>query len=157
MTRWIIRRVLPLLALFLLGMYLAGVAHAEQLFMARSQQAFPEAMATLQSAISEHGYTVSRVQRVDLGLRGSGYKTDKYRIVFFGKPEQVRRLTQRYPQLIPYLPWPVTIFAERDQTLAVTTNPEALQALQTDAELRRVFRQWSGDLRAIMDEVRNTQ
>lgn len=151
MTKWSVRRLLPLLCLLL-----AGAAHAEQLFMARSQQAFPEAMLTLQSAITEHGYKVTRVQRVDIGLTGSGFKTDKYRVVFFGKPQEVRELTARYPQLIPYLPWPVTIFAEGDQTLVVTANPEALQALQTNAELRKVFRHWTDDLRAIMDEVRNT-
>ncbi len=34
---------------------------------------FPEAMNALQSAIAEEGYKVSRVQRVDIGLTGSGY------------------------------------------------------------------------------------
>ena len=43
-------------------------------------------MAVLQHAIGTQGYTLSRVQRVDIGLTESGFKTDKYRVVFFGKP-----------------------------------------------------------------------
>jgi len=53
------------------------VANAEDIVMARSTLAFPEAMLALQESIREHGYTLSRVQRVDIGLTGMGYKTDK--------------------------------------------------------------------------------
>lgn len=129
--------------------------NADELFMVRSTQAFPEAMTTLQGAIVAHGYKVARVQRVDIGLTDSGFATDKYRIVFFGKPEQVRELTERYPQMIPYLPWPITIFAEGEETLLVTSNPAALTALASTAELQQVFARWSGDIRAILEEVRN--
>jgi hypothetical protein len=61
------------------------LAIAEEIVMTRSVLAFPEAMLALQESIRAHGYTVSRVQRIDIGLTGMGYKTDKYRIVFAGK------------------------------------------------------------------------
>jgi len=142
-------------ALLLLGV--SAAVRADQLFMVRSVQAFPEAMTTLQGAVVAHGYKVARVQRVDIGLTGSGFETDKYRIVFFAKADEVRDLTERYPQLIPYLPWPITIFAEGEETLLVTSNPAELTALSSSPELQQVFARWSSDIRAILEDVRSAE
>lgn len=143
-----------LVLLVLLCVGLTSVSHADELFMVRSSHAFPETMATLQEVISRHGYTVSRVQRVDIGLTDSGFKTDMYRLVFFARPDELRDLSQRYPQLIPYLPWPITIFAEGEETLLVTANPAELHALAHNDELKQLFRRWSTEFRAILEEVR---
>lgn len=132
----------------------SAAALADELFMVRSSHAFPETMATLQEVITRHGYTVSRVQRVDIGLTDSGFTTDMYRLVFFAKPDELRELSQRYPHLIPYLPWPVTIFAEGEETLLVTANPAELHALAHNDELKQLFRRWSVEFRAILEEVR---
>ena len=70
---------------------------ANELLMVRTQQTFPEAMLTLQTSIREHGYSITRVQRIDIGLTGMGYKTDKYRIVFVGKPKEIQYLVDKYP------------------------------------------------------------
>ncbi len=131
-----------------------ALVHAEHLFMARSAQAFPEAMLTLQEAIRARGYTVARVQRVDIGLTKSGFKTDKYRIVFLGKHEEVRRLVRRYPELAAYLPLKIAIFAEGNQTLVVTTNPLVLAEFFPAPDLAPVFRRWAADLEAIFDQMR---
>ena len=59
----------------LLGIFLLLViatSHAENLTMARTKQTFPEAMLKLQETIGDLGYTVSRVQRIDIGLTSSG-------------------------------------------------------------------------------------
>lgn len=129
-------------------------ASAEELLMARSPRDFPEAMLALQTAITEHGYVVSRVQRVDIGLTGSGFQTDKYRVVFFGKPEEMRSLSAKYPQLIPYLPLHMTIFAEQAETLVVMEDPQRLQALVTDPDMAYQFRRWRNDALSILDELR---
>ncbi|MEW6648295.1 MAG: DUF302 domain-containing protein [Pseudomonadota bacterium] len=142
-----------LLSLLLTFGLSAGVA-ADELFMVRSSHAFPETMSTLQEVITRHGYTVSRVQRVDIGLTDSGFKTDMYRLVFFAKPAELRDLSQRYPHLIPYLPWPITIFAEGEETLLVTANPAELHALAHNDELKQLFQRWSVEYRAILEEVR---
>lgn len=136
---------------------MSAASQADELFMVRSGQSFPEAMSTLQQAITDHGYTLARVQRVDIGLTGSGFQTDKYRIVFFGKPEEIRRLSRLYPQLIPYLPLQLTIFAEGEETLVVTANPVELRALASGPELEELFRRWSSDIRAILEDVRNAE
>ncbi|WP_303907749.1 DUF302 domain-containing protein [Thiohalomonas denitrificans] len=139
--------------LLLLGLFSAGVANAQPLLMVRAQQSFPETMLALQGVISDHGYRVSRVQRVDVGLTASGYATDKYRIVFYGKPEQVRSLTAKYSQLIPYLPQKITIFAEEEETLVTTVDPAFFRKLVADPEAHVIFKQWRSDVESMLDEL----
>ena len=126
----------------------------DRLLTVRSNQAFPEAMLALQEAISARGYKVARVQHVDVGLSKAGYKTDKYRIVFYGKTKEVRRLTAKYPDLIPYLPQSFSIFAEQDQTLIVAVDLMYLSLGYTAPELQPVFKRWSKDVRAILAKLR---
>ena len=142
---------LMLLAVFSLGSAAAG---ADEMLIARSSQNFEEAMSTLQNAVTQHGYKVARVQRVDIGLTAKGYKTDKYRVVFFGTPEEIAMLTRKYPDLIPYLPLSVAIFAEGGNTLISTARPGLLAEFYPDPELKPIFMRWEKDLVSIFDEVR---
>ena len=130
------------------------MAQADNLLMARSPHAFPEAMLALQTSIHAHGYTVSRVQRVDVGLKRSGYQTDKYRIVFFGKADEVRQLLQRHPQLAPYLPLKITLFAEQDDTLLTTFDPQMLRRLVPEPDMVAQLNHWEQDVLAILDDMR---
>ena len=127
--------------------------YAEDMIMIRSVLAFPEAMNVLQESISAHGYTVSRVQRIDVGLTGMGYQTDKYRIVFAGKIDEIRMLTEKAPQLIPYMPPKISIFAEGDQTVLVTINPSVYARIAGDAIDPVFFARWESDLRSIFHDV----
>lgn len=124
---------------------------AEDMLMARSHQSFPETMSVLQAAISEQGYKLSRVQRVDIGLTAMGYDTDKYRVVFFGRKDEMDNLIARYPQLTAYLPLKISIFAEGEQTILATINPEFLSLLFPQEELKPVFTRWSSDIREIIE------
>ncbi|MBI5040458.1 MAG: DUF302 domain-containing protein [Gammaproteobacteria bacterium] len=148
-----LRHVLLVLLVFVA----VASAHGEDLLMVRSPAQFEESMASLQQAIGAQGYTLSRVQRVDIGLSESGFKTDKYRVVFFGKPAEIRALSARYPDLIPYLPLQVAIFAEGDETVLIAANPVHLRAAYADSELGGVFARWEQDLRAILERVRETE
>jgi uncharacterized protein (DUF302 family) len=127
--------------------------NAEEILMARSLQPFPEAMLALQESIRDHGYTVSRVQRVDIGLTGMGYKTDKYRIVFLGKIDEVREIAGKAPRMIPYLPLKISIFAEDSQTILIASNPRLYAAIAGDAVDPAVFERWESDLRSILHDV----
>lgn len=148
---------LPVL-LMLVCMVAAPVpAGAEQLLIVRSSQAFEEAMSTLQGAISGAGYKVARVQRVDIGLEGHGYHSDKYRVVFYGKAEEIAQLSAKYPELIPYLPLNVAIFAEGDNTILTTNRPGVLEEFFPAPELKAVFARWEKDLIRILDEVREAK
>lgn len=146
-----------LLSALVLVLGLAGPVAAEELLMARISQPFPEAMNSLQQAIRARGYTVSRVQRVDVGLTASGFQTAEYRIVFFGKTDEIRALSAAYPEVIPYLPLNIVIFAEGDDTLILTTNPLKLGEFFDKPGLRTQFRSWEKDLRAIFDDVTRAQ
>jgi uncharacterized protein (DUF302 family) len=138
-----------------LAMLLPTVAGAEELIMTRSLQSFPEVMTELQDSIVAHGYTVSRVQRIDIGLAGRGYKTDKYRIVFAGKIDEIRMLTEKAPQLVPYLPPKIAIFSEGDQTVLVTLNPRIYAEIAGDAIDPVIFERWENDLRSTFSDVGN--
>lgn len=140
-------------AALLLLACLAAPALAEDLLMTRSSQAFPETMLALQQAIADQGYTLSRVQRVDIGLTAMGYETDKYRVVFFGKPEEIRWLTETHPETIPYLPLKIAIFAEDGDTLLVAINPAHFTQFFDAPELKDVFLRWERDFRAILNAV----
>lgn len=141
----------------LLMLAVAAAPHAEDLLMVRSPAQFEESMAALQEAIAAQGYTVSRVQRVDIGLTEFGYQTDKYRVVFFGRPDEVRALSARYPELVPHLPLQVAIFAEGEETLLVTANPLDLAASYANPELERTFARWERDVRSILEKVRQAE
>lgn len=126
---------------------------AQELLMTRSIVPFPEAMLALQDSIRDHGYTLSHVQRVDIGLTGMGYKTDKYRLVFFGKSEEVRMLLEAVPDLIPYLPQNISIFAEGEQTILVTANPLFFAEIAADQVDPVIFQRWESDMRSILHDV----
>ncbi len=133
------------------------MAEAEDMIMTRSVLPFPEAMLALQESISGHGYKVSRVQRIDIGLTGMGYQTDKYRIVFAGKIDEIRMLTEKAPQLIPYMPPKISIFAEGEQTVLVTINPEVYAQIAGDAIDPAFFARWESDLRSIFHDVNSAR
>jgi uncharacterized protein (DUF302 family) len=137
----------------LLAWQFAVPVNAEEILMARSLQPFPEAMLALQESIRDHGYTVSRVQRVDIGLTGMGYKTDKYRIVFLGKIDEVREIAVKAPRMIPYLPLKISIFAEDGRTILIAPNPRLYAAIAGDAVDPAVFERWESDLRSILHDV----
>lgn len=147
-------KILPLNVLLVLGaLALLQQANAQEIIMTRSQQPFPETMLVLQESIRAHGYTVSRVQRIDIGLTGMGYKTDKYRIVFAGKPDEIRMLSEKAPQLIPYLPPKISIFAEGEQTVLVTIHPQIFARIAGDAIDPVFFQRWESDLLSIFHDV----
>jgi uncharacterized protein (DUF302 family) len=143
--------------LLLMLMFLLPPAWGEDLLMIRVKRAFPEAMNAVQLAVKSHGYTVSRVQRVDVGLHASGFQTAEYRVVFFAKPDELHKLSARYPELIPYLPWQLVVIAEADDTLIVTANPSNLNEFFKHPELQALFVTWEGDVRAILDSLQQAK
>ena len=141
-----------IVALFLIS--LSTLLQAEDLIMLRSGQPFPETMSSLQQVIKQHGYVVSRVQRVDIGLTKMGYKTDKYRVVFFGKHKELQKLSDDYPELTAYLPLKIAIFSEGTETLLVISDPIKFAEMFPDKVLKQYFSRWSNDVVAIFNDIR---
>lgn len=149
-----IMRSLSFLLMMLFSLSSQAVVTGEMI-MVRSSEAFPETMSTLQQAISDRGYSLSRVQRVDVGLTAKGYATDKYRVVFFGKGEQIKQLAAEHPQLIPYLPLKIAIYAEGDNTILISANPASFNDMFDMPQLKPVFNQWQRDIIDILNSVQS--
>lgn len=146
-----LRRWLPwmlMLSLF------AGLVQAQPTLMTRTGMKFEDAIDVLNQTLGEYGYTVAHVQRCDGGMTDFGYKSDFYRVVFFGKLDEVRRLSQSHPELVPFLPLKILLFAEKDETVLVALNPLDLARHFEAEDLQVQFQRWNSDLRAILEEMR---
>ena len=131
-------------------------SQAEGLMMSRTKQSFPEAMLKLQETIIDLGYKISRVQRIDIGLTKSGYATDKYRIVFFATEREVAIISEKHPHLIPYIPWKIAIFAEKEDTLLVSADPlQFTNKKHPDAD--KYLLKWKKDIQKIMNILRQSE
>lgn len=146
-----------LAALLLLTAIWAAPVRADDLLMVRSELMYPEAMMVLQNAIKAQGYTITRLQEVNENLAKRHYKSDMYRVVFFGKYDEVKSLAANYPDLIPFLPLNITIFAEGNNTIVLTAHPRTFEEFFPDPKLKPVFERWEADLQKIMDTVRETK
>lgn len=133
---------------------MAGTVNAETILMARSHEKYSVVIDKTKKTLEGHGYTVSHEQRCDGGLKKFGYNTDTYRVLFFGKPEEVRYLSKTYPALIPYLPLKLAVYAEGDDILVASFNPEAYSLFFPQKELKIQFSRWKSDLDSIFKEIR---
>lgn len=124
--------------------------------MARTKQSFPEAMLKLQETIRDFDYTVSRVQRIDIGLTKSGYATDKYRIVFFATEKEIDLISKKYPHLTPYIPWKIAIFAEQQDTLLVSANPMQFSDKKYPGA-DKYLSKWKKDIEKILNILRESE
>jgi len=126
----------------------------EPLLMVRSSKPFNATLDQLSSAITYNDYKISRIQRVDVGLTKTGFKTGKYRIVFFGKSAEVDPLANKYPDLVPFVPLKIVIFEEDKETILLALNPHQLRKLVPNKELYPYFTRWEKDLRNILDTAK---
>jgi len=135
---------------------LALPVQADQtLVMARSNAKAAHVMDVLKETLPEYGYSVAHVQRCDGGMAEFDYKTDFYRVVFFGKVEEVRRILARHPEMSPYLPLKIAVIAENNETLLAAMDPRALAPMfPDDAELQLQLSRWYNDIQAMLDEMR---
>ena len=141
-------------ALLFLAIGYSGSSLALPMMMARSMQSAEITMETLQQALVDYGYTIAHEQRCDGGLSDFDYKTDYYRVVFFGKIEEVRKLSSKYPELIPYLPLKIAVFAEGEETVLSAFNPVDLSEYFDAPELNVQFMRWYNDINAIFNDIR---
>ena len=139
-----------------LVLLLAFPVQAEQtLVMARSSAKAAQVMEVLRETLPEYGYSVAHVQRCDGGMAEFDYKTDFYRVVLFGKVEEVRRILARHPEMSPYLPLKIAVIAENNETLLAAMDPRALSPMfPDDPELQLQFSRWHSDIQAMLDEMR---
>lgn len=134
----------------------SGIAFSDNMIMGRVPMRGEIVLEYVKSSIEEHGYTVAHIQLCDGGMKDFGYKSDLYRVVFFGKIAEVRAISERYPELVSYVPLKIAVIAEKDETLLSVLNPQALAPFFTDEEVQIQFARWSNDLESIFEDVRRS-
>jgi len=145
-------RALSLIILLLFS----TTAAADNMVMGRVSLRGEIVLEYLTSSIEEHGYAIAHIQLCDGGMTDFGYKSDLYRVVFFGKIDEVRKISARYPELVAYLPLKIAVIAEKDETLLTVLDPDALAPFYRDRELRIQFARWKSDLMSIFEDVRRS-
>ncbi|HHI75970.1 MAG TPA: hypothetical protein ENJ94_02245 [Gammaproteobacteria bacterium] len=149
-------RIARLAVLFLtLCLALPAVAdHAQQMLMSRVAMKSELAIEYLKTAIEEHGYALAHIQKCDSGLAGFGFHSDTYRVLFFGKLAEVRRISDEHPEFTPYLPLKIAVEAEKDETLMVAVDPTTFERyFAGDEEMIVQFRRWRNDILSIFQDV----
>jgi len=127
--------------------------HADEMFLSgRCEAPFPESMLDLREYIENKGYTISRVQRVDIGLKERGYKTGLYRVIFFGKNSEIQYIRKNHPGLIPYIPLSITVFENGEYTHISAVNPNTLQTLYDSEKIKSLLAAWSLDVLSIFKD-----
>lgn len=140
----------PVLLLLLL---ISTTAHAENMIMLRVHHSFETTMILVKQKLNDYGYKVAHIQKCDGGLSDFGYKTDEYRSIFFGKFEEMRYLSAKYPMLIPYVPLKIAVMREKDTVVIAAINPDMYSDFFHEKELAIQFGRWENDIRAIFEEV----
>lgn len=133
---------------------LAASAAADNMLMGRIPLRAEIVLEYVKGSVEEHGYKVAHVQLCDGGMKDFGYVSDVYRVVFFGKVDEVRWAVQRYPELAAYLPLKMAVIAEKDETLLAIVNPEVLAPFFPNEEVQIQLARWQSDLVSILDDVR---
>ncbi len=139
----------------LLLLLCGGNALADTMVMARIAMKAELALEYVKSSVEEHGYSIAHIQLCDGGMKEFGYKSDVYRVVFFGKVEEVRQISEKYPEFVSYLPLKMTVVAERDETVLTIVNPKAFAPYYAgNEELQIQFGRWYNDIVSIINDVR---
>ena len=138
----------------LLLLFTALTVHADNMLMARIPLRAEVALEYVKASIEEHGYAIAHLQLCDGGMTDFGYESDVYRVIFFGKIDEVRRISEDHPELVSYLPLKIAVIAERDETLLVALDPEALARFYTDQGIQIQLGRWQNDVRSIFADVR---
>jgi len=147
-----ITRITSYLSLILLLM--VGNAFADNMVMARVPMKADLTFEHLKDAIEGHGYSVAHVQLCDGGMKEFGYKSDLYRVVFFGKIEEVSHISEDHPEFVPYVPLKMTVVAERGETLLSIVNPQTYAVYYpNDKDMQIQFARWYNDILSILSDM----
>lgn len=140
----------------ILGLVLLVVAQgisASDMLMARVTMKADLAIEYLKTSLEEHGYSIAHIQLCDGGMEEFGYKSDFYRVIFFGKGEEVRRISKTHPEMAAFMPLKVAVIAEKKETLLTIVNPMTLAAYFPNNEMQMQFSRWFNDIQSIFDDM----
>jgi hypothetical protein len=76
-------------------------------------------------------------------------------VVFYGKKDEVDLISEKYPYLIPYIPWKIAIFAEQEDTLMVTADPMVFSNKKYPGA-DKYLKEWKKDIHKILAIMQTT-
>ena len=129
------------------------LATCDNIENAQTRDDFPEVMLTLQTNIQARGYQVSRVQKVDVGMKQAGYAIDEYRVVFFAKPDEVKTILEEFPEFGSFLPLSITIYRDGDMTRLVGMPFALPRAHASEQKLETMIARWEKDTTDIIRQT----
>jgi len=147
---------MSLLKAFFIGLLTLSLSMpllAENFLSIRARAPFDATLQEAESLIEGYGYKLAHVQRCDGGMADFCYKSDFYRILFIGKLDEFRQITANHPQLVPFLPLKVLIFAENNDTIVSVLNPLMLMDSVDDEAVKIQLMRWHSDLSAMLNEL----
>ncbi len=131
--------------------------HAQYVLTARSPLPFAAAFEEVKAGLQARGYKIAHVQTCNLAMNELGYQTEGYHVVFFGKLEEIRKISAEHPEMIPFLPLKIAIFAEHRETVLAALDPTGVVAGQSDPDLRIQASRWRNDIRSLFVDLREAQ
>lgn len=147
---------MKLITLFLL--LITTHTFANSVIMEKTSYDFSHTWLNLQKYTKKQGYTVSFKQRCDLGLKKVHYDSNKYRVLFFGKYQEIKDITSRNPEITPHLPLSITSIEGYDDeniTTLVSASPKAWLSLVKSKQDKAIVNQWHLDILQIIQNTKN--
>ena len=74
-----------------------------------------------------------------------------------GKYQEVHELSEKFPEIVPFLPLKFLVFAENDETVFIALNPAMLAEYYSSPELKLQLMRWKNDIESVMNELREYQ
>ena len=78
-------------------------------------------------------------------------------MVFYGRNDELEKIIALHPEMAPYLPLKIAVFAEESQTLLIANNPLNLQAFFAHPDMKPITERWARDLQTMLDKTRTAE
>ncbi|MEE9310396.1 MAG: DUF302 domain-containing protein [Cocleimonas sp.] len=127
----------------------------DTILLTRVPHNFDMTLNIVKDVLKDNNFKVAHVQRCDGGLKQMGYESDKYRVVFFGRHNEVREMSKTYPELIPFMPFKILIYAEGKESVVSILSPEALKPMMKDELILKKLDQWKDEFVNILQQTKN--
>jgi uncharacterized protein (DUF302 family) len=130
---------------------------ADDLFLtATRQSAYRSALDDLTVAITNHDYTLIKIQPVDQGLRRKGYKTSDYKVLFFGNLQQVNEVLKTSPEASVLLPLKIMLYRRGDTIIASAPSMKMWKGV-FGKTLDPIIDHWERDVQSILRDFASQQ
>jgi len=140
--------VIAAVGLFLLT--LKPACANDELVTKNSVQEFGSALSAVQMALEENGFKVQFVQSIDIGLANAGYRSDKYRIVFFMPEHGVKAVLVKRADLAELFPLKVTVYRDNGKVYMLRAQSASQLDNSVPDEVRASFRTWDRQVNQVI-------